>query len=154
MRAGFKLEDADRHAVDVQADWYANHPIISSAPSAAPSFTCITSSPSSRRAACRWSSALLPVVESAFEPFAYSRARAAGLWQFIPGTGTRFGMKQNWWYDGRRDVVESTRGALDYLQFLHDEFDGDWLLAGRRLQLQRDERGSRRRGQQGEGQAH
>ncbi len=53
--------------------------------------------------------ALLPVVESAFEPFAYSRARAAGLWQFIPGTGTRFGLKQNWWYDGRRDVVESTR---------------------------------------------
>ncbi len=73
--------------------------------------------------------ALLPVVESAFEPYAYSRARAAGLWQFIPGTGARFGLKQNWWYDGRRDVVESTRAALDYLQSLHDEFDGDWLLA-------------------------
>jgi membrane-bound lytic murein transglycosylase D len=73
--------------------------------------------------------ALLPVVESAFEPFAYSRARASGLWQFIPGTGSRFGLKQDWWYDGRRDIVESTRAALDYLQALHDEFNGDWLLA-------------------------
>ncbi len=73
--------------------------------------------------------ALLPVIESAFEPYAYSRARASGLWQFIPGTGSRFGLKQNWWYDGRRDVVESTRAALDYLQSLHDEFNGDWLLA-------------------------
>jgi len=69
------------------------------------------------------------VVESAFEPYAYSRARASGLWQFIPGTGSRFGLKQDWWYDGRRDIVESTRAALDYLQHLHDEFDGDWLLA-------------------------
>jgi membrane-bound lytic murein transglycosylase D len=69
------------------------------------------------------------VVESAFEPYAYSRARASGLWQFIPGTGSRFGLKQNWWYDGRRDVVESTRAALDYLQYLHDEFNGDWQLA-------------------------
>jgi membrane-bound lytic murein transglycosylase D len=73
--------------------------------------------------------ALLPVVESAFEPYAYSRARASGLWQFIPGTGSKYGLKQNWWYDGRRDVVESTRAALDYLQELHDEFSGDWLLA-------------------------
>ena len=73
--------------------------------------------------------ALLPVVESAFEPFAYSSARASGLWQFIPGTGNRFGLPQTWWYDGRRDVVESTRAALDYLQYLNDEFQGDWLLA-------------------------
>ena len=73
--------------------------------------------------------ALLPVVESAYEPFAYSVSRAAGLWQFIPATGVRFGLKQDWWYDGRRDVIESTRAALDYLQALHDQFDGDWLLA-------------------------
>jgi membrane-bound lytic murein transglycosylase D len=71
---------------------------------------------------------VLPVIESAFEPYAYSHARAAGLWQFIPGTGTRFGLKQDWWYDGRRDVIAATRGALDYLEFLHGEF-GDWLLA-------------------------
>lgn len=73
--------------------------------------------------------ALLPIVESAYDPFAYSHGRAAGLWQFIPGTGKRFKLTQDWWYDGRRDVVDSTRAALDYLQYLHKRFDGDWLLA-------------------------
>lgn len=73
--------------------------------------------------------ALLPVVESAFDPFAYSHGRAAGLWQIIPGTGRRLGLKQNWWFDARRDVLESTRAALDYLERLHEMFDGDWLLA-------------------------
>lgn len=73
--------------------------------------------------------ALLPIVESGLQPFAYSHARAAGLWQFIPSTGRIYGLKQNWWYDGRRDIVESTRAALDYLQKLHDVFEGDWLLA-------------------------
>lgn len=73
--------------------------------------------------------ALLPIVESAFDPFAYSHGRAAGMWQFIPGTGKRFGLKQNWWYDGRRDVIASTEGALAYLTYLHDRLDGDWLHA-------------------------
>jgi membrane-bound lytic murein transglycosylase D len=73
--------------------------------------------------------ALLPVVESAFDPFAYSHGRAAGLWQIIPGTGKRLGLAQNWWFDGRRDVLDSTRAALDYLEQLHKQFDGDWLLA-------------------------
>ncbi len=73
--------------------------------------------------------ALLPIVESAYDPFAYSHGRAAGLWQMIPGTARRFGVKQNWWYDGRRDVVDSTRAALDYLQYLEELNDGDWLNA-------------------------
>jgi membrane-bound lytic murein transglycosylase D len=73
--------------------------------------------------------ALLPVVESAFDPFAYSHGRASGMWQFVPGTGDRFGMKQNWWYDGRRDVVASTEGAIKYLKYLNKFFDGDWMLA-------------------------
>jgi membrane-bound lytic murein transglycosylase D len=73
--------------------------------------------------------ALLPVVESAFQPFAYSPAGAAGIWQFMPGTGRVFGLKQNWWYDGRRDIVESTDAALNYLERLSAHFDGDWLLA-------------------------
>ena len=73
--------------------------------------------------------ALLPVVESAFLPFAYSRSHASGLWQFIPSTGKIYGLKQNWWYDGRRDVVAATRAALDYLEKLNREFGGDWLLA-------------------------
>lgn len=73
--------------------------------------------------------ALLPIVESAFDPFAFSHARASGMWQFMPATGKRFGLKQNFWYDGRRDVIASTRAALDYLQFLHDTLEGDWLNA-------------------------
>jgi membrane-bound lytic murein transglycosylase D len=129
MRAGFKLDDVEVRAVDVQTDWYANHPdYLERAFGRAELYMYhIVTELEARGMPLEL--ALLPVVESAFEPFAYSRARAAGLWQFIPGTGTRFGLKQNWWYDGRRDVVESTRAALDYLQFLHDEFDGDWLLA-------------------------
>ena len=73
--------------------------------------------------------ALLPIVESAFQPFAYSPGRAAGIWQFIPSTGKHYGLKQNWWYDGRRDVYRSTQAALDYLEKLNKQFDGDWLLA-------------------------
>ncbi len=73
--------------------------------------------------------ALLPVVESAFDPFAYSHGRAAGLWQFVPATGKMFKLKQDWWYDGRRDPVDSTRAALDYLQHLYERVGGDWLLA-------------------------
>jgi membrane-bound lytic murein transglycosylase D len=72
---------------------------------------------------------LLPIVESAFEPFAYSHGRAAGIWQFIPGTGRMYGLKQDWWYDGRRDIVASTNAALAYLESLHKRLDGDWLLA-------------------------
>ncbi len=73
--------------------------------------------------------ALLPGIESAFKPTAYSRAHAAGLWQFIPSTGRHYGLKQNWWYDGRRDVVRATQAALNYLEKLNKEFDGDWFHA-------------------------
>ncbi|HSG02798.1 MAG TPA: LysM peptidoglycan-binding domain-containing protein [Marinobacterium sp.] len=73
--------------------------------------------------------ALLPVIESSYDPFVKSPARAAGLWQFIPSTGDHFGLKRNWWYDGRRDVIASTNAALKYLDYLHSYFDNDWLLA-------------------------
>lgn len=73
--------------------------------------------------------ALLPIIESGFDPFAYSSGRASGAWQFIPNTGLVFGLKQNWWYDGRRDIVASTKAAHEYLLMLHKMFDGDWLLA-------------------------
>ena len=72
--------------------------------------------------------ALLPMVESSFNPMAYSRAHASGLWQFIPGTGKRYELAQNWWYDGRRDIVASTSAALDYLKDIY-EMNGDWHLA-------------------------
>ena len=73
--------------------------------------------------------ALLPVIESTFDPFAYSPAGASGLWQFMPKSGARFGLHQDWWYDGRRDVYAATRGALDYMQFLHRYLGDDWLYA-------------------------
>lgn len=73
--------------------------------------------------------AFLPVIESAYNPYAYSRARAAGIWQFIAPTARRYEVRVNWWQDGRRDIVDSTRAALDYLSELHTMFDGDWFLA-------------------------
>lgn len=73
--------------------------------------------------------ALLPAIESAYEPGALSPKRAAGIWQFTPGTARNFGLQLDSWYDGRRDVVASTSAALDYLQKLHQEFNGDWFTA-------------------------
>lgn len=73
--------------------------------------------------------ALLPLIESAYQPLAQSDHGAAGMWQFIPSTGRNFGLKQTFWYDGRRDVIASTNAALDYLQKLNIDFEGDWLLA-------------------------
>ncbi|WP_297188277.1 LysM peptidoglycan-binding domain-containing protein [uncultured Porticoccus sp.] len=72
---------------------------------------------------------LLPVVESAYDPFAHSGSQASGLWQFIPMTGDRFGLKQDWWYDGRRDPLAATEAAISYLTYLNNYFEGDWLLA-------------------------
>lgn len=72
--------------------------------------------------------ALLPIIESAYNPAAYSRAHAAGMWQFIPSTGKNYGLRQNFWYDGRRDVLAATHAALDYLEKLYDMF-GSWDLA-------------------------
>ncbi len=73
--------------------------------------------------------ALVPLVESTLNPFAYSSSRAAGLWQIMPKTGEDLGLQQTWWFDGRRAVCDSTQAALDYLEELHTEFDNDWLLA-------------------------
>lgn len=72
--------------------------------------------------------ALLPMIESAYNPKAYSRSHASGIWQFIPSTGKDFGLEQNYWYDGRRDILAATDAALDYLQKLYDMF-GSWELA-------------------------
>ncbi|MDQ3196551.1 MAG: transglycosylase SLT domain-containing protein [Pseudomonadota bacterium] len=72
--------------------------------------------------------ALLPMIESAFNPTAYSRSHASGIWQFIPSTGKYFGLQQNWWHDDRRDVIAATDAALDYLSKLYEMF-GSWDLA-------------------------
>ena len=73
--------------------------------------------------------ALLPIVESTFNPNAYSTKHAVGLWQFLGSTGQSFGLQQDWWYDGRRDPRASTIAALDYLEQLYSQFDEDWLIA-------------------------
>jgi len=129
MRHGFMLEDVDEPAVDSQLNWFANHPdFLERTFSRSELWMYYIVNQLEQRNMPR-ELALLPVIESAFEPYAYSRARASGIWQFISDTGRRFNLKQDWWYDGRRDPIEATRAALDYLQALHDEFGGDWLLA-------------------------
>ncbi len=129
IRAGFKLEASDHGRVVTARSWYQRHQdyLDRVATRATPYLHYIVDEIEKRDMPMEI--ALLPVVESAFDPYAYSHGRASGLWQFIPATGRQYGLKQNWWYDGRRDVVESTRAALDYLEYLHRYFDGDWLLA-------------------------
>ncbi|HIG49900.1 MAG TPA: lytic transglycosylase, partial [Gammaproteobacteria bacterium] len=73
--------------------------------------------------------ALLPFVESEFDPYAQSLYGATGMWQFLPATGREWGLKTNWWYDGKRDVIASTEAAFNFLIYLHQKFDRDWLLA-------------------------
>ena len=73
--------------------------------------------------------ALLPMIESAYDPFAYSGAGAAGLWQLMPLTGSDLGLKQDWWFDGRRSIGPSTDAALNYLVYLNKFFSGNWILA-------------------------
>ena len=73
--------------------------------------------------------AMIPMIESGYQPRAVSPGRAAGLWQIRPATGRHLGLQLDRWYDGRHDIRDSTQAALDYLEFLHDKFDGDWLLA-------------------------
>ena len=129
IRNGFQLTDQDRREVELEQAWYARHPayLDRTFKRGERYLYHIVNELEARNMPLEL--ALLPVVESAFNPVAYSRARAAGLWQFIPATGRRYGLKQNWYYDGRRDVLAATSAALDYLQFLAAEFDGDWLLA-------------------------
>ncbi len=129
LRGGFKLVDVEAAAIDREQNWFANHPDYLDRVWARAGMYLHYIVGELNQRSMPLELALLPVVESAFEPYAYSRARASGLWQFIPGTGSLYGLKQDWWYDGRRDVVASTRAALNYLQSLHDQFDGDWLLA-------------------------
>jgi membrane-bound lytic murein transglycosylase D len=129
LRDGFELEDVDNSRIDAERNWFVSHPdylnrVFTRAQRYLPYITAELD-----RRGLPYELALLPIVESAYDPFAYSHGRAAGLWQMIPGTATRFGIKQNWWYDGRRDIVDSTRAALDYLDHLHGYNEDDWLNA-------------------------
>ena len=129
IAAGFALPDHDHPRAARERDWFVRHPdyLNRVVERARPYLHLIVEEIEAR--GMPGEIALLPVVESAFQPFAYSHGRAAGLWQFIPSTGKHYGLKQNWWYDGRRDVKRATHAALDYLQKLNADFDGDWLLS-------------------------
>jgi membrane-bound lytic murein transglycosylase D len=128
IRQGFGVTDMATPLVQQQINWFANRP----------DFIKRTVERSSRylyhiveevqKRGMPTEIALLPVIESAFNPVAYSRAHASGIWQFIPSTGKLYGLQQNFWYDGRRDVMAATNAALDYLQKLHEMF-GSWDLA-------------------------
>ncbi len=129
IRAGYAFPDESSARIDTELNWYATHPAYLSRTleRGHPYLHLIVEALEERGMPLEI--AFLPIVESAFQPFAYSHGRAAGLWQFVPGTAARYGLKHTWWYDGRRDVVASTRAALDYLQYLHTLFNGDWMLA-------------------------
>lgn len=119
----------DSPAVQNQIEWFMNHQefLLHSATRAAPYLYYILQQVKKRNLPPEL--VLLPIFESSFDPFAYSPAGAAGIWQMMPGTASGYGLKQDWWYDGRRDVIVSTKAALNYLSYLGTFFDGNWLLA-------------------------
>ncbi len=129
LRAGFLLPDIEHARIDAQIARYTRHPdYLSRVASRAELYLYHIVTELERRD-LPLELALLPIVESAYDPYAYSHGRAAGLWQFIPGTARMYGLEQDWWHDQRRDVKESTRAALDFLEDLAQAFDGDWMLA-------------------------
>lgn len=125
----YSLPETDNARINKELNWYLQHPaslaIIQQR--AEPYLHHILNEVEAKNIPGEL--ALLPVVESAFVPDAYSHASASGLWQFIPSTGQEYGLEQNAWYDGRRDVYTSTKAATTYLKELSETFDGDWLLA-------------------------
>ncbi|MCX7892627.1 MAG: transglycosylase SLT domain-containing protein [Burkholderiales bacterium] len=128
IRAGFAIPNLDGPIVVARQAWYAERPaqLAIMVERARPYLFHIVEE--IERRGMPTELALLPMVESAFNPMALSRAQASGLWQFIPSTGKAYNLEQNWWYDARRDIIASTNAALDYLQFLY-EMHGDWHLA-------------------------
>ena len=128
IRKGFAMDALDSPLVTEQEAWYASRPeyIKRFVDRGSLYLHYIVEQVEKRHMPMEI--ALLPVVESAFNPKAYSRAKASGLWQFIPSTGKNYGLKQDWWKDNRRDVVEATDAALNYLDRLHGMF-GSWELA-------------------------
>ncbi|WP_229779258.1 transglycosylase SLT domain-containing protein [Pseudomonas matsuisoli] len=131
MRNGFALQDltGSNPRIEQQRLWFVSKPsfLESASTNGGPYIHYIVERLEERKMPLEL--ALLPVIESAYNPFAYSRAQAVGLWQFIPSTGRHFNLVQNSSYDGRRDIAASTDAAINYLTYLHEMFNGDWLLA-------------------------
>lgn len=125
----YALPEIDNDRVQRQLNWYLDHPayIARVQQRAEPYLHLILDEIQNNNIPGEL--ALLPIVESAFIPDAYSKADASGLWQFIPDTGRLYGLEQNSWYDGRRDILDSTQAAVAFLKDLGETFNGDWLLA-------------------------
>lgn len=128
IRSGFAMRELDSPLVARHEKWYASRPDYMARMTERSQRYLFYITEEVERRGMPAEIALLPMIESAFNPGANSIARASGLWQFIPSTGKNFGMQQNWWYDERRDIISATNGALDYLEKLHGQF-GDWQLA-------------------------
>ncbi|OYT95413.1 MAG: lytic transglycosylase [Pseudomonas sp. PGPPP3] len=131
IREGFQLqgEIGVNPRIERQRLWYASRPAVieSAGKRSSPYLHFVVERLDERDMPMEL--ALLPIIESSYNPLAYSRSHAAGLWQFIPSTGRNFNLRQTNWYDGRRDIMASTNAAMNYLTRLHDMFNGDWLLA-------------------------
>ncbi len=125
----YSLPDIKNERIDRELNWYLRHPgyLARVQQRAEPYLHLILDEIEAKNIPGEL--ALLPVVESAFLPEAYSKSDASGLWQFIPATGRLYGLQQNTWYDGRRDVYASTKAAAAFLKHLGETFDGDWHLA-------------------------
>ncbi len=127
LRLGFGMRPSDNPRIETQVNWFSQHP----------NYLTQTVERSKRylyhivnevqKRGMPTEIALLPMVESAYNPMAFSTSHASGIWQFVPATGKNFGLRQTSWYDGRRDVIAATNAALDYLNRLHDQF-GTWEL--------------------------
>jgi len=128
MRNGFSMPDLDSPLVAERQAWYLNRPeLLKRIFERSRRYLHHIVGELEKRG-MPTELALLPIVESSFNPLAYSSARALGMWQFIPATGKNYKLQQNWWFDQRRDIVASTSAALDYLQYIY-EMHGDWHLA-------------------------
>lgn len=131
MRAGFKLQDeiGVNPRIENQRLWFVANPSFMEKASQRGSRYIHYVVERLEERDMPMELALLPVIESAYNPYAYSPSHAVGIWQFIPSTGRYFNLRQTNWYDGRRDITASTNAALNYLSRLHNMFNGDWLLA-------------------------
>ena len=129
IRAGFAMPELDSPLVARHEQYYLSRPDYLQRMFGRGSFYLHHIVEEVERRGMPTELALLPFVESAMNPSALSSAKAAGLWQFIPATGKRYDLNQNWWVDNRRDVVQSTRAALDYLQTIYQMNGDDWFLA-------------------------
>lgn len=130
IRAGYALNlDYDKPRLLSQIKWYSSHKTYLDRVSKRGQRYLFHIVEQLEEAGLPLEIAFLPIVESGFDPFGYSHGRASGPWQFIPSTGLAYGLTQDWWYDGRRDIVNSTKAAISYLTRLNNMFDGNWLHA-------------------------